>query len=84
MDLVKYELSIPKESKEVVDLVDAILEKVMAKAPIAEFSALIGDLMKAVDGVGSVDDELKSEGRDEIAAYLVHKVMARLVPVESK
>lgn len=82
IEKVKVELEIPKESKEVVDLIDAVLEKVMAKAPIAEFSVLIGDLMKAVEGVGQIDDEMKSDGRDEVAGYLVHKVLGRLMPAK--
>lgn len=72
-------MQIPKEGKEVVDLVDAILEKVMAKAEMSEYASLLSSLMTAVDGVGSIADEIKGDGKDELAAYLVHKVLGRLI-----
>ena len=79
IEYVDINLSVPKEGKEVVDLVDAILEKVMAKAPMADYTTLLGDLMTAVDGVGNIKEEIKSDGKDELAAYLVHKVLGRLL-----
>lgn len=81
METVKYEMEVPKELKDVVDLVDGILEKVMAKAPMAEYATLLGDLMKAVDGVEGIAEEMKSQYRDEAAGYLVHKLLGRLMPV---
>jgi hypothetical protein len=40
---------------------------------------LIGSLSVAVDGVAKIGDELKSDGLDEVAAYLLHKVMGALI-----
>lgn len=84
METVSYSMQVPKEGKEIVDLLDGILEKVLAKAEIASYMSLVGDLTKAADGIASVKDEVKSEYRDELAAYMVHKLMARLLPVEDE
>ena len=74
-------MKVPKESKDVVDLIDGILEKALAKAEFADYSELLGKLMSALDGVQGVAPELASQYRDELAGYLVQKVMARLAPV---
>lgn len=79
MEVVKYEMDVPKEGKEVVDLLDKILEKVLAKAPLAEYAVLFGDASVAVDGIAGIKDEIKSSNRDELAGYMVHKLMGRLL-----
>lgn len=84
IEKISYSMEIPKESKEVVDFIDMILEKVMNKAPIAEYATLLVGIMPAIDGVGKLGEEMKSDGRDEVAAYLVHKVMGRLMPVKEE
>jgi hypothetical protein len=73
------EFDVPKEGKEVVDFLDAILEKVMAKAELADYATLLVGALPALDGVAAIKDEIKSDGKDELAAYLVQKVMARLL-----
>jgi hypothetical protein len=83
MEKVSVALMVPKESKEVIDLLAMVLEKVKAKAELAEYAALIGALSVAVDGVSGIKEELKSDGLDEVAAYLVHKVMGALLVKES-
>lgn len=83
MESVKYELELPKEGKEVVDLLDSILEKVLNKAPMAEYAALFGQASVAVDGISSVGEEMKSHLRDELAGYMVHKLMGRLLPIKA-
>lgn len=84
MELVNYEMKVPKELKEVVDLLDGVLGHVMAKKGLAEYSELLDELMAAVDGVAGVADEVKSEYRDEAAGYLVHKLLGTLLPVKSE
>ena len=83
MKFEKVELNVPKESKEIVDAVDAILEDILAKKSVAEIAAenLTG-LFEAVSGFDQLDDEFKAQGRDDLAAYLVQKVMNRLLPVQ--
>lgn len=75
-------MSIPKEAKELVDLLDAVLVKVMAKAPVVEYAELFSKLSAAVDGVSLISSEMKSEGRDELAGYLVHKLLGTLAPLK--
>ncbi len=81
VETVTVEMQVPKESKEVVDLVDGILEKALAKSDLNGFSELLGKLMSALDGVQKVPAEILSQNRDELAGYLVQKVMSRLAPV---
>lgn len=79
---VTVELAVPKEAMEVVDFLDAVLEKVMSGAPINEYASIFTDIIPAIEGIQNVPNELKSDGKDEIAAYLVHKLMGRLLPSE--
>lgn len=77
---INYTMQVPKELKEVVDLLDAILENIMAKKSVAEYGNILDELMAAVEGIGGVSEEIKSEFRDEAAGYLVHKLLGRLLP----
>lgn len=77
---IDYTMKVPKELKEVVDLLNGILENVMAKKSIQEYTNLIDELMVAVDGIGGVSEEMKSQFRDEAAGYLLHKLMGTLLP----
>lgn len=79
---VTYEMEVPKEFKEVVDLFSAILGKVRSKADIGEYLSLIKKLTVATDGIGDIGEEMKSQYRDEAAGYLVHKLMGDLLPVK--
>ena len=78
MNTVKVEMEVPKELKEVVDALDAVLEKVLAKADIAEYLTLVGTLSAAADGVDQLGDELKSEHRHAAVAYLTERISTRL------
>ena len=80
VETVAVELSVPKEMKDVVDLADAVLEKVLSKAEASSYLDLVDDLAKAGDGVGQLSEEAKSEHRSDLVAYLVHKLLDRLVP----
>lgn len=80
---ISVQMDVPKESKEVVDLVDKIIEKAMAKAQFEEYQTLLGDLMVAVEGVLNIENEVKSEYRDELAGYISKVLMARLAPVKA-
>ena len=82
MELVKYEMELEKNGKEVVDFLDAVLEKVLAKKGLADFADLLDEAYKAVDGINEVKEGLSSQYRDELAGYLVHKVLGRLLPVK--
>ena len=82
VEKVSVSMDVPKEGKEVVDFLDKVLEKVVNKAPLAEYAELVAAAMPAVDGVTKIGAELKSDGKDELAAYLVHKVMGRMLSAE--
>lgn len=82
VQIVKYEMDVPKEFKDVVDLMDGLLEKVMAKEKLTSFIELYDELKEAVDNIGGIKEEAKSQFRDEAVAYLVHKMMSRLMPVK--
>lgn len=77
---VSYTMEVPKELMEVIDLLDGILEKVMTKADVATYIELLDEASAAAGGIQNVAEEAKSQYRDEAAAYLVHKIMGRLLP----
>jgi len=80
MDLQTISMETPKDFVEVVDLIDGIIEKIQAKAELADYLELIGKLTTAADGVQNVGDAVKGQYRDECAAYLVKVLMERLAP----
>jgi len=79
---VSYNMEVPKELKDVVDLLDAILENVMAGKSASAYANVLDELMEAVNGISGVAEEAKSQFRDEAAGYLVHKLLGRLLPVK--
>ena len=84
MKSVNVTMSVPKEGKELIDLLDSVLEKVMNKEPLANYATLFGEVSQAVDGIGSLKEELKSQGRDELAGYLVQTLLGRLLSPEEE
>lgn len=79
MDKVQVTLDVPKEAKEVIDFIDKVLEKLLTKAPLESYAELFITILPAIDGIGQVKEELKGDGKDELVAYLVHKIMGRLL-----
>lgn len=79
MELVKVEIEVPKESKEVIDLLVAIVAKVKAKAPIAEYTELFDELFVAVEGVQHLPAEAKSEHLGGLIAYSGEKIAKALL-----
>jgi hypothetical protein len=76
---VTVTMEVPKELKEIIDAESGILRDIKAKKPIAEIVA--GNLQKliaAVEGFDKVDEEIKSDGKDEAAGYLVQQNMDAL------
>jgi hypothetical protein len=74
MELVKHELSVPKETKEIVDLLKAIAEKAKAGASAMDYTGLVEELFVALKGVDQIPEEIKSEYKEDIVAYLVKEV----------
>lgn len=80
MKIEKYEMDLPTDFKEVVDLIDGVIEKIQSKASMSDYLELIGKLTKAADGVQNVAEAVKGQYRDECTAYLVKVLMERLAP----
>jgi hypothetical protein len=76
---IPHTIQVPKESKEVIDAVAAIVAHFKAGKPIAEAAALLPAVMVAVGDYDKIPEELKSEYKDEVAGYTVHKVLGALV-----
>jgi len=79
MDKVKYEMEIPKEGKEIIDAVAEIVAHFKQGKPLADAALLLPAVLQAVDGWDKLGDEVKSDGKDELAGYLVHKVLGALL-----
>ena len=78
VETVNVSLAVPKESKEVVDALAGIVEHFKAGKPIAEAAALLPQVMVAVDGYDKIAAEVGSEYNDELAGYLVKRVLSAL------
>lgn len=84
METVPYTMEIPKEIKEVIDFVDQLLAKIIAKDSLTSYTELLTAAYTAFEGITDVGEEVKSEYRDEAAGYLVHKILGTLLPVKDK
>jgi len=80
MDLIKVEMEVPKEAKEMVDAVMSLIGHFVDKKPLAEITLLLPVIMVAVDGYDKIAAEMKSENRDELAGYLVQKTLELFPP----
>jgi len=72
---VPVTMSVPKESKELVDALAAVVIhlKTHGFSP-KDAEKLLGPVYEGVKGVDQLDDEMKSDGNDEAAGYLIHKI----------
>lgn len=75
---VNVTMAVPKEGKEVIDSVAAIIEHFKSGKSLVEASALLPGVMSAVENVGAVGEEVKSVYNDELAGYTVHRVFSAL------
>lgn len=78
MDTINVTLGVPKEGKEIVDALSAILAHFMAKRPLAEIAGHLPAIMVAVDGYQKLGEEIGSDANDELAGYLVCKMFEAL------
>lgn len=79
MATVQVVMEVPKESKEVVDAIVLLVKDIKAKKPIGEIAGdALPKVIQAAEGFDQVGGEIKSEGRDELAGYLVQQVFAAL------
>jgi len=75
---VEVKMMVPKELKEIIDAVTGLVGHFIKGGDIAGALLLVPSVMTAVDGYEKVSEELKSDGQDEAAAYMVHKVWESL------
>lgn len=78
VEKVKVELDVPKELKEVIDVAAGLVAHFRNGGDLAGATAMIPMLMAAIDGFEKLDDEMKSDGKDEAAAYMMHKMWEAL------
>ena len=77
---VSVTMEVPKESKEVVDLLAALVKDLKAKKSIAEIGTdVLPKLLVAVEGITAIGEEVASDGKDEMAGYMVQQLMAELL-----
>ena len=74
MELIKHELNVPKETKEVIDLLEQIYVQVQDGVQITDLAEIFDELSVAVKGIDQVDDEMKSANRADALAYLALKI----------
>lgn len=77
---VPVTLDVPKETKEVIDFLAAIADHFIQKKPVSEIAAILPQGIVAFDGYEKIGAEVKSQYKDEAAAYLVREVTKRLDP----
>jgi len=74
METVSYTMEVPKESKELTDAVAGLLKHFVNGGDLGGAASYLPAVMTAVSGVDKVPAEMRSSGKDEAVAYLVHKV----------
>jgi len=80
---VKVELEVGKETKEVADAIHDLIEDIRAKKDISAIAAEnLASLIKAVEGVDMLDDEMKHKSRNATVAYTGMKVADALLPAK--
>lgn len=78
MEVVKVELNVPKESKEVIDLIAKIFDQAKDGLDVNDISAILPEFMAAVQGIENLDDEIKGQNKGAILAYLMGEIGERL------
>lgn len=76
---IPVQLNVPKESKEVIDALTALVADLKAKKSLVEISTdMLPKLLIAVEGYDQLGAELKSDGRDDLAGYAVTQILGAL------
>lgn len=78
MELIKQELNIPKESKEVIDFLDQVYEQAQDGVQLDDITELMEDLLKAIQGADKLEAEVKSANKADVLAYLIYKIGNRI------
>lgn len=79
MQKVSVTMEVPKESKEVIDALTGLLADIKAKKNLQEvIGGALPRVIAAVDGFGQLGEEVKSDGKDELAGYAVREILLGL------
>jgi len=78
VETVDYTIKVPKEFKEVVDLLAAVTKHFRGGGNLAQAATLLDEFSKAASGIAGVLDEMKSQYKDEAALYLAHQIWVAL------
>lgn len=78
VQLVPVTQDVPKESKEVVDFTCDVVAHLLKGGKISELVNLLPEGMVAADGSLKVSEEVGSDNNDELAGYVVQKVLSTL------
>jgi len=70
---IPYTMQVPKEGKEIVDASSAITKHFINGGSMADAYALLPGVMTAVENAKQTMVEMKSQYKDELAGYSVHK-----------
>lgn len=73
VELVKYEMQVPKESKELLDPVVGLIKHFKDGGDIEGAAVFLPAVMKAVEGLDKIPEELKTHTRT-VVAYSVEKI----------
>lgn len=68
------QFNVPKEGKEIVDFVAALIADIKAKKSIAELAGELPKLVSAVDGFNQLGEEMKSQFDGDLEGYLVREI----------
>lgn len=74
MEMVAVTKEVPKDSKEVVDLVVKIADHFIQKKPWNELMSSLPDVITAVDGWENVVESVKGDKMGETIGYLTGEV----------
>lgn len=78
MELVTTNLEVPKESKEIIDLIAVIFDKAKDGFEVSEFAEITSELIQGIQGLDKLGAELKGQNKDDLMAYLVKQIGSRL------
>lgn len=79
METVEVGLMVPKESKDVIDLVVAIIQQVKDGVQAEDVLAIVDELAEAFAGIQAVPEEVKSEYLGDLIAFAGKSVVDALI-----
>jgi len=75
METVAVTKEVPKDAKEMIDVVISVVNHFVQKKPFAELLGELPAVMGAVDGWENAVDAVKGQGLGETVGYLVGEIV---------